>query len=92
MPALHHIDLSENKLKPLQGTEFSKAIALTTLILAGNRNVVAPNVPFIKTQKLKTLNLSNCDLNNLSDNMFQNLSTLLALYLDENPLDVVCDC
>lgn len=91
LPALHYIDLTENALNPLQGTEFSKARALTTLILAGNKNVVAPNVAFVQTHKLKTLNLANCNLNNLSNNTFQNLSSLLALYLDGNPLDTVGD-
>lgn len=89
---LHHIDLTRNALKPLQGREFSRAKALATLILAGNENVVPPNVAFLQTYKLKTLNLSNCSISNLSDNIFQNLSSLLALYLDENPMNVVRDC
>lgn len=92
LPNLHHIDLTRNALKPLQGLEFSKAKALTSLILAGNKNIVAPNVAFVQTYKLKTLNLSNCSLSDLSDNVFQNLSGLLALYLDDNPLNAVCDC
>lgn len=91
LPSLHHIDLARNALKPLQGFEFSAAKALTTLILAGNENVVAPNVAVVQSFKLKTLNLSNCSISDLSDNTFQNLSTLMALYLDDNPLNAVCD-
>ncbi|XP_055316958.1 trophoblast glycoprotein [Sitodiplosis mosellana] len=86
LPNLEHIDLSSNVLKPLHGTEFSKARKLTTLFLTGNKNVIASNVPIVQ-YKLKTLNLANCSITQLSDNIFQNLSTLVSLYLENNPLD-----
>lgn len=90
LPSLHHIELTRNALKPLQGTEFSKAKGLATLILTSNKDVVEPNVAIVQTHKLKTLNLANCSITDLSDNIFQNMSTLVALYLEDNPLDPVC--
>lgn len=89
MPFLHHIDLSRNALKPLRGDEFSHAESLAALLLTKNPNVVAPNVTFVKAPKLKTLNLANCSIDQLSDKTFQNLSSLVALYLDNNPLNLV---
>lgn len=89
LPGLHHIDLSANQLKPLQGNEFTKARGLATLLLASNENVVQPDVQIVQTHKLKTLNLANCSITQLSDNVFQNLSHLLVLDLDNNPIDLV---
>lgn len=89
LPNLHHIDLSRNALKPLHGTEFSRARGLATLILAGNKDVVAPNSPIVQTLKLKTLNLANCSITNFSDNIFENLTSLVQLYLEDNPLESV---
>lgn len=89
MPSLHHIDLSANVLKPLNGTEFKKAKALATLILAGNQNVVQPDTPIVQAHKLKTLNLANCSITKFSDNVFQNVSSLLVLDLENNPIDPV---
>ncbi|XP_031640036.1 peroxidasin homolog [Contarinia nasturtii] len=85
LPGLHYLDLSSNALKPLQGNEFSKANKLATLNLKDNQHVIAPNVPII--QKLKTLNLANCSITQLSENIFQNLSSLVVLDLDNNPFD-----
>lgn len=76
-------------LKPLQGNEFIKARKLATLLLTGNKNVVTSNVPIVQNLKLKTLNLANCSITQLSDNIFQNLSSLVALYLENNPLESV---
>lgn len=81
--------MTRNALKPLQGTEFSKAKGLATLILAGNKDVVEPNVAIVQAPKLTTLNLANCSITELSDNIFENLSTLIYLYLEDNPLDGV---
>lgn len=89
LPSLHHIDLTSNALKPLQGNEFSKARNLATLLLTGNKDVVTADVPIVQNFKLKTLNLANCSITHLSDNIFQNLSSLVALYLENNPLDSV---
>lgn len=89
LPGLHHIDLSSNALKPLRGNEFSKARGLATLLLTGNKDVVQPNIPIVQTHKLKTLNLANCSITQLSENIFQNLSSLMVLDLDDNPIDLV---
>ncbi|XP_031616465.1 leucine-rich repeat and immunoglobulin-like domain-containing nogo receptor-interacting protein 2 [Contarinia nasturtii] len=88
LPNLHHIDLSTNAFKPLQGKEFSKARGLLTLILTDNKDIVTSNVPIIQTEKLKTLYLANCSINQLPENIFQNLSSLVALNLDNNPLNL----
>lgn len=88
LPALHHIDLSRNALKPLLGTEFAKVRKLATLNLSGNKDVIPANAPIL-AHKLKTLDLTNCSITQFSDNTFQNLSTLVALYLENNPLETV---
>lgn len=87
LPSLHYIDLSANVLKPLNGTEFKEAKALATLILAGNQNVVQPDTPIVQAHKLQTLNLANCSITKFSDNVFQNVSSLFLLDLENNPID-----
>lgn len=89
-PYLHHIDLSTNALKPLRGNEFSYAKSLAALLLTNNKNVIAKNVAIVQAPQLKTLSLTNCSITQLSNNTFQNLSSLVALYLDNNPLNLVC--
>lgn len=90
LPSLHHIDLSSNSLRALRGKEFSKARGLATLLLASNPNLIDDDVAIVQTAKLKTLSLANCSITQLSENIFQNLSSLIALDLDGNPLETVC--
>lgn len=86
---MHYIDLSQNALNPLQGTEFSKAKALTVLILSGNPNIIQPNTAVVQVRTLTTLNLTKCNITQFYDNTFQHLSSLYTLYLDDNPIDEV---
>lgn len=89
LPELEYIDLSANALKPLQGTEFTKAEKLFKLSLSNNTNLIQPNIPIVVASKLNSLYLMNCDIEDFSENAFQNLSSLTALDLRENPLNMV---
>lgn len=41
------------------------------------------------TKKLKILDMSNCNIVQLEDNIFENVSSLVVLNLRDNPLDKV---
>lgn len=87
---LQTIDLIANKLQPLNGAEFTKATNLAHLTLSNNSGIVDSNVIFAEMAKsLITLNIANCNIMQLSDNIFENLPSLIALDLRDNPLESV---
>lgn len=86
MPFLHNIDLSSNALHPLEGSEFVHARGLSKLLLTNNKFAVQPNISIVQAPNLKTLDLANCGIDQLSNNTFENLSSLVILNLENNPL------
>lgn len=87
---LRSVDLTANKLQPLNGAEFTKATNLAHLTLSNNSGIADSNVIFAEMAKsLKTLDIANCNIMHLSDNIFVNLPSLIALDLRNNPLESV---
>lgn len=84
------IDLTANKLQPLNGAEFTKATHLAHLTLSNNSGVVDANVIFDEMAKsLNTLNIVNCNIMQLNNNIFENVPSLIVLDLRDNPLESV---
>lgn len=81
--------MAANKLNPLIGDEFIAARKLTKLVLSHNFNIIRKNTPLVDAAELETLELVDCNITEFSDNTFENLSSLTALNLKENPLNQV---
>lgn len=87
---LRTIDLTANKLQMLNGTEFTKATNLAHLKLSNNSGIADSNVIFGEMSKnLNNLDLANCNIMQLSDNIFENIPSLIVLDLRDNPLESV---
>lgn len=83
------IDLTANKLIPLNSDEFTDTQKLAKLVLSHNLNIMKSNKPLLNVTDLETLELVDCNITELSDNTFEYLSSLTDLNLKDNPLDQV---
>ncbi|PSN52711.1 hypothetical protein C0J52_09374 [Blattella germanica] len=87
MENLERLDLSVNKLRNIDPEIFANSTALQFLSLSGNKMLIMPELGhFLNSLNLKTLYLSNTNLQTLSTSTFQCMPNLENIYLDNNSL------
>lgn len=82
------IDLSHNKIEEIDVDTFVKNVNLKELILSDNTDLTLSEVNFIKSDTIEKLSLANCNINEIPEGSFQNLTKLKELDLTGNPIDV----
>lgn len=88
MPKLNFLDLSENRIDDLQSALFSKADNLHNLILSRNS---LTSVPTFQSSSLRSLLLSNCQIQNLKVDSLIGMTSLLEIDLSINQIESVPD-
>ncbi|KAK5640105.1 hypothetical protein RI129_010916 [Pyrocoelia pectoralis] len=88
LPNLELLDLSGNQLRKIAKDVFVPYQKLDTLLLNDNE-VMLPKTPFLNSQSIKTLFLSNNKIKKLKYNTFVQLQNLVKIYLDRNLLNQV---
>lgn len=83
---LNTLFLSSNKLKKIDSNTFELLENLTRLDLSHN-NELELREPFLIHKKLVELNLDFCNIKDLPDGVFSNMSQLENLTLAGNPID-----
>lgn len=88
MPSLHFLDLSENRIYDLPPTIFSENKRLDTLLLSRN---YFSDVPRFKSSSLRSLHLSNCQINGIDSDSFTGMQSLLEIDLSINQIESIPD-
>jgi Leucine-rich repeat (LRR) protein len=87
---LHKLDLSNNKLTTLHRWTFSYTRYLSSLNLSNNKMLVLQaNGHFVETPNLRTLDLSSCNLVEMSKNAFCCAPNLEYIRLDRNKFETL---
>ncbi|XP_068626435.1 protein artichoke [Battus philenor] len=85
---LSFLDLSENRIYDLPTSVFSDANNLDTLILSRN---YFSEVPSFRSQSLRSLSLSYCQIANIDTEALTGMSSLLAIDLSMNEIEKIPD-
>lgn len=82
------IDLSHNKIEHIDSDTFLKNIMLLMVYLKGNM-LLSVSASFVRSPSVIKLDLSFCDIHNLSSNAFDDMTNLRYLFLNNNKLKTV---
>ncbi|XP_028981782.1 chaoptin-like [Diachasma alloeum] len=92
---LKHLDLSHNEITEMPSGVFDMLASLATLDLSWNKLIKLPQYLFVarsdrgfvgNSMNLERLNLSHNELSEIPQRVFQNLTSLVVLKLDNNKL------
>ena len=87
---LHTVDLSSNSLMNIETKTFLGNPSLEILSLSSNQYLRLPGEgPFLYSQSLRVLKLSNCNLYHLPPETFQTIPNLQELYISHNMFEVL---
>lgn len=87
--SVRHLDLSQNRISKIHGSNFKDLRALTNLDLKHNKIAAIDKGAFAHLSSLQVLNLNNNHLVKLQDDLFVGLSNLTMLRLVNNNIKTV---